>query len=68
MSEIQKLSVAERIKLVEDLWDTIAIDTNKIPVTELQRKELDRRLERYMAEGGDSIPAGDAVAEIRKRL
>jgi putative addiction module component (TIGR02574 family) len=45
--EIQKLSVAERIQLVEDLWDSIARVPELVPVTEAQKAELDQRLERY---------------------
>ena len=39
---IEKLSVEERLVLVEELWDSIAEAT---PLTEAQRAELDRRLE-----------------------
>jgi putative addiction module component (TIGR02574 family) len=45
--ELLKLSVAERIQLVEDLWDSIARDPDLVPVTDAQKAELDRRLERF---------------------
>ena len=38
---IEQLSVAERLVLVEELWDSISAAT---PVTDAQRAELDRRL------------------------
>ncbi len=39
------LSVAERILLVESLWDSIARDSNaELPLTEEQKQELDRRI------------------------
>ena len=54
--DIERLSVAERIHLVEDIWDTIATETAEIPVTAAQKNELDRRLEAYAqnSEGGSS--------------
>ena len=39
-----KLSVAERIQLAEDLWDSIP-ESADIPLTDAQKAELDRRLE-----------------------
>ena len=42
--DISGLSVAERIQLAEDLWDSVAADTGDLPLTEAQTAELDRRL------------------------
>jgi len=62
---IEKLSVEERIALVEELWDSIAEAT---PLTEAQRRELDRRLADHEANPDDVI-AWDAVkASIAARL
>jgi len=47
IAEIVKLSVAERIELVEDIWDSIAATPDLLPVTDAQRQELDRRLADY---------------------
>ena len=38
------LSVAERIQLVEDLWDSIAAQADQVAVSDAQRQELERRL------------------------
>jgi len=42
--EIQQLSVAERVQLAEEIWDSIAATPEELPLTEAQRRELDRRL------------------------
>lgn len=47
IQEIAKLSVAERLELVEDIWDTIAAAPDALPVTDAQRQELDRRMADY---------------------
>ena len=47
--EILKLSVSERIQLVEEIWDSIAAHPESLPVTEAQKAELDRRLADYRA-------------------
>jgi len=43
IEEILGLSIEERIQLVEAIWDSIAEHPESLPVTDAQRKELDRR-------------------------
>ena len=62
------LPIVERIKLVEDLWDSIASDQGALPLTDAQKVELDRRLDVYYAEGSIGRKADDAIQDIRKRL
>jgi putative addiction module component (TIGR02574 family) len=44
--ELFKLSAAERMELVEELWDSIAAEheDEPFPLTTAQREDLDRRL------------------------
>jgi len=44
--QLRGLPVAERIQLVEDLWDSIAADSNDLRLSGAQLDELDRRLDR----------------------
>ena len=46
-ADILELSVAERIQMVEDIWDSIAAVPEAVPLSEDQKSELDRRLEAY---------------------
>ena len=48
-SRLEDLSVAERIRLVQDLWDHIASHPDDVPLTPAQRDELDRRLDDHRA-------------------
>lgn len=41
----KKLSIPERILLVEEIWDTIAEENQAFELTDAQKRELDRRLE-----------------------
>jgi putative addiction module component (TIGR02574 family) len=47
LSNVLELPVEERIKLVEEIWDSIAEFPEAVPLTEEQKNELDRRLELY---------------------
>lgn len=62
--DISQLSVAERIQLAEDLWDSILATPEGIPVTETQQRELDRRLEQYRRNPIE----GSSWKEIKQRL
>lgn len=67
-ANLRKLPVNERLRLVEDLWDSIASDQNALPLTPEQQAELDQRLDAYEADGYPGRPAVDVIADIRKRL
>jgi putative addiction module component (TIGR02574 family) len=62
--EISQLSVAERIQLVEDLWDSILDKTDEIQLNEAQQQELDRRLERHQQDPN----AGSTWENVKERL
>jgi putative addiction module component (TIGR02574 family) len=64
----QQLPVDERIKLVEDLWDSIAADQQALRLTTEQKAELDRRLGAYEIDKNRGCLAADAVADIRRKL
>ncbi|MEK6551020.1 MAG: addiction module protein [Pseudomonadota bacterium] len=63
-----QLPVDERIKLVEDLWDSIAADQQALRLTPEQKAELDQRLDAYEIDKNRGRPAADAVADIRRKL
>ena len=46
IDQLRELPVSERIQLVEDLWDTIAEAPEDLILTDAQKAELDRRLDR----------------------
>ena len=57
--EIARLSVPERILLLEDLWDSIASEPSSVPVPQSHRAELDRRLAEYEKDPGRLLTLED---------
>jgi putative addiction module component (TIGR02574 family) len=51
---IDRLSVEDRLALAEAIWDSVAREVEREPLTEAQRQELERRL-------ADSIARPHAV-------
>lgn len=67
-SNLGNLSVDERIRLVKDLWDSIASDLNSLPLTKDQQAELERRLKAFQDDGNPGRLADDVIKDIRSRL
>ena len=67
VADLLHLSVAERIQLVEDLWDSIATRPEALELTEAQRLEIDRRLAEHDANPTSAIPWEDVRARLRQR-
>ncbi|MFW8564837.1 addiction module protein [Orrella sp. 11846] len=68
IATLRRLPIEQRIKLVEDLWDSIAADQNSLELTESQCRELDRRLEAYLLNREAGQPAEVVLAELESRL
>ena len=67
-TDLRGFPAEERIKLVEDVWDSIAEDRKALPVTPDQEAELDRRLKAYEVDKNRGRLAADLLADIRRRL
>ena len=62
--ELQNLPLAERLELVEALWDSIARESEQLTLTPAQMAELDRRFADY-----EKNPAeGVSWEEVRDRI
>lgn len=53
---IDRMSIADRLELIEAIWDSVADHPDEIPLTEAQKQELDRRLDAHRADPGKAIP------------
>ncbi len=61
---LSELTVAERIELAEDLWDSIVDIPDAVPLTDAQKAELDARLSARGSDPDDVSP----WPELRDRL
>lgn len=63
-AEILKLSVSERILLVEDIWDSIAEAPEAMSLSKAQEQELEARLDAYHKNPTEGSP----WAIVRERV
>ena len=64
MADLLELSTEQRMQLVEELWDSIASSPEQVPVTEAQKRELDRRLDAYRADPA----AGSSWEKVKESI
>jgi putative addiction module component (TIGR02574 family) len=64
---IHDLSPEERLRLIEELWDSLNERPGTVPLTNAQREELDRRLDDLECSGPEGIPWDQVLQQIRSR-
>lgn len=64
---IAELSPEERLRLLEQLWESLSQTPEAIPLTSAQREELDRRLDELDRDGPVGIPWEEVLGRIRSR-
>jgi len=62
--DLLALSIPERIQLVEDIWDTIAFETDSVELTEEDKKIIDERLDAYHKNPALGSPWEDVYKRI----
>jgi putative addiction module component (TIGR02574 family) len=66
IAEILALPVAERVRLVEAVWDSISAVPEELPLTLWQKEELDRRLAEFEADPDAGSSLEEVFARIRR--
>ena len=64
--QAKKLSISDRILLVEEIWDTIADENQAFELTDAQKRELDRRLQLAGSNPGQGRTWDEIKAEFMK--
>lgn len=61
---VRELPFAEKLQLVESLWDDLARSPERIPLSDSLKSELDRRYQEYLAKPGE----GSTWDEVKRRV
>lgn len=68
IANLHKIPINDRIQLVEDIWDSIAVDQSAISLTQVQKDELDKRLNAYKLDGNKGREGNEVIIDIKNRL
>jgi putative addiction module component (TIGR02574 family) len=64
----RKLPPAEKVRLVQQLWDEIAEEAAHLPLTESQRRLLDEQIDHHEANPDDVEPWENVREDILRKL
>jgi len=64
--QAKNLSIPDRIRLVEEIWDSIAEENAAFELTDAQKRELDRRMESARNNPGQGRTWDEIRAEFMK--
>jgi putative addiction module component (TIGR02574 family) len=62
---VDRMSVDDRLRLIEEIWDTI--DAEELPFPDSHREELDRRLAAADAHPEAAIPWDEVLARLKQK-
>ena len=66
-SEVFQMPVADRIRLAQALWDSVARDPDQIPITDTQKALLDEYYAEYQANPNEGSPWPEVKARLLSR-
>ena len=66
VAEILALPIAERMRLIDAIWDSISVVPEALPLTQWQKDELDRRLAEFEADPDSGASLEEVFARIRR--
>jgi putative addiction module component (TIGR02574 family) len=65
---IDKMSPEDRLRLVQEIWDSLSTEAEHAPLTAEHKKEIDRRLASHRANPEAAVPWEQVEAEAVARL
>ena len=67
LNEIATLSVEDRIRIVQAIWDTIAAEQVYPDLTDVQKQELDCRIANYNSNPDNVLTWEEIKASIKRQ-
>ena len=64
LNDVFRLPIADRVRVAQAIWDSVAKHPEKLELTESQRAELDRCYAEYLADPEE----GSDWSEVKARL
>jgi putative addiction module component (TIGR02574 family) len=68
VNDLLTLPLAQRLELVQTLWDSIAAEQIGPELSEADRQVIDQRLERFLADGEAGLDADEVLNALEQSL
>lgn len=67
MEAISRLSVPDRVRLAQDIWESLQPTAEQLPVSEEQADVIDTRLAEHEATPASAVPWRDVKGRLESR-
>jgi putative addiction module component (TIGR02574 family) len=68
LPDVSRLSVAERLELMDRIWESLSSNPDAISLPDWHLAEIAQRAADFAADGNPGRPIEEAVADIKHRL
>ena len=68
VNDLLTLPLAQRLELVQTLWDSIAAEQIGPELSEADRQVIDQRLERFLTDGEAGLDADEVLNALEQSL
>jgi putative addiction module component (TIGR02574 family) len=68
VNDLLTLPLAQRLELVQTLWDSIAAEQSGPDLTDADRQLIDQRLESFLVDGDIGLAADSVLAALEQSL
>ena len=68
VNDLLTLPLAERLELVQTLWDSIAAEQSAPELSDADRQLIEKRMEAYLADGDPGLDAEAVLDAIEQSL
>jgi putative addiction module component (TIGR02574 family) len=66
--QLASLTAEEKLHLIGELWDSITVSPQDLPVSEAERQELEKRWTAHQQNPGSSVTAEQFKQLLQRRL
>ncbi len=63
-TDVLSLPIQDRIQLVEDIWDTIAAESDSVELTDHDKRIIDERINNYLSNPAQCSSLDDVFKRI----
>jgi putative addiction module component (TIGR02574 family) len=68
LPQVMALSTAEKLELIDELWESIAPELDQADVSDEEKRLLDERWERHLAHPEEALTLEELKAAVASRL
>lgn len=68
MADVERLTPDEQLDLIGELWDRLSSTPSRVPITDAQRQEIDRRSDELDEDVQAGRPVGIPWEEVFRQL